>query len=110
MDRVILFQREDESIKITIEAYFDGKGNLMVEGYDIGKTVEEYWGDSDYEYSITIGPEELKKLYTLLQLADDSRDELFSYLQLHYHTNSCYSELGEFLDRNNIKHEGFSWI
>jgi hypothetical protein len=32
---------------------------LVVEGYDIGKTVEEVWGDSDYEYSITVKKENL---------------------------------------------------
>ena len=45
---VILFQFKNEGISIQIEAKFDN-GDLVIEGYDIGRTVKEYWGDSDYE-------------------------------------------------------------
>jgi hypothetical protein len=110
MNRVVLFHLKDENISITIEAYFDEVGALVVEGYDIGKTVEEYWGDSDYEYSIKVSPEELKKLYVLLKLEPHSGEALLTYLQENYKTNTCYSDLRTFLDRNGIRHEGFSWI
>ncbi len=43
---------------------FDGE-DLKLDGYDIGKTVEEMWGDSDYEYSITVESGNLEKLYEL---------------------------------------------
>ena len=45
MDSVLLFSFQTEQIKITIEAYFDDGENLVIDGYDIGKTVEEAWGD-----------------------------------------------------------------
>jgi hypothetical protein len=109
MDKVTLFQLENENIKITIEAYFDS-GNLVVEGYDIGKTVKEYWGDIDYEYSVKVAPEELKKLYTLLHIPEDDRMGLLHSLQNQYHSNACFSEIRDLLDRNNIRCEGFSWM
>jgi hypothetical protein len=61
MCRVLLYESQTRDIKVTIEAHFEDE-KLVVEGYDIGKIVEESWGDSDYEYSTTIHPEEVKKL------------------------------------------------
>jgi hypothetical protein len=107
MKSVVLFSMQTEGIKIIVEAYFDATNNLVIDGYDIGKTVEEYWGDSDYEYSTTIKPDEVKKLCTALNL--DSRDEVLSYLQFHYHANDCYSKIQALLDQLKIQSESFSW-
>lgn len=101
---------QTENIKVTVETYFDGNGNLVVEGYDIGKTVKEYWGDSDYEYSVTVPAEELKKLCTLLQLPADDKTALLTRLRELYHSNSCFSEIRDLLDKNGIRSEGFSWM
>ena len=43
---ITLYHLEREDIKIDIVARFD-KGDLIIDGYDIGKTVEEAWGDRD---------------------------------------------------------------
>jgi hypothetical protein len=110
MNRVTLFSRQTEQIKIDIEAYFDGEGNLIIDGYDIGKTVEEFWGDNDYEYITTIRPEEVKKLYEAVNVPEGSREQLLSFLQAHYNTNTCYSELQDFLTKHGIHFEGFSWM
>ena len=109
MDRILLFSLKTNDIKVTVEVYFDGTGNLVIDGYDIGKKVEDYWGDSDYEYTSTIGPDEVQKLYALFQLKDGSQQELLLALQARFNTNTCYSELQSFLEKNKIKYEGFSW-
>jgi hypothetical protein len=109
MDAVLLFSLRTAEIKVTIEVYFDSNGNLVVDGYDIGKTVEEYWGDSDYEYTTTLIPEEVKKLYPLLNLPDGAQSELLLALQARFHTNTCYSEIQSFLEKNDIRYTGFSW-
>lgn len=109
MDSVVLFSMKTENIKVIIEAYFDKEDNLVIEGYDIGKTVEEYWGDSDYEYSTTISPEEVNKLYVALNITPGSKDELLNYLQIHYNQNDCYSKIVNLLTHHQIKSEGFSW-
>ena len=31
-------------------AYVDDRGDLVLEGYDMGDAVEKWWGDADYEY------------------------------------------------------------
>ena len=48
-----LFTIDRTDIKVTIDLGFEGE-DLKLDGYDIGKTVDEMWGDSDYEYSITV--------------------------------------------------------
>ncbi|MEK6781674.1 MAG: hypothetical protein AABY93_08205 [Bacteroidota bacterium] len=110
MEKVLLFSFATENIKVTIEAYFDKVENLIIGGYDIGKTVEEYWGDSDYEYMSTIPKEEVKKLYDLFNLSPGSKKELLSILQSKYNTNTCYSEIQNLLGHHNIRYEGFSWM
>lgn len=109
MERVLLFSLQKSDIKVTIEAYFNADGHFVVEGYDIGKTVESYWGDSDYEYSTTVSGENLKKLYEVLDVPDGSKEKLLDEIQKKFNTNSCYSEYCTFLGTNNIKSEGFSW-
>ncbi len=109
MKRVILFSLTNENIKISIEAYFDALGNLVIDGYDIGKTVSDYWGDSDYEYITTITPDEVEKIYPLFQLEANSGEALLLALKNRFNTNTCYSDLQKFLDLHNIKYSGFSW-
>jgi hypothetical protein len=110
MERIVLFTSTTPDIKVTIEAYFDAERNLVVEGYDIGKQVEEYWGDSDYEYATTIPKEEVTKLYVLFNLREDvGTTNLLSVLQAKFNTNSCYSDFREFLEKNGILFKSFSW-
>lgn len=98
----------EENIDVTIYVYFEDE-KLVIEGYDIGKIVEEAWGDSDYEYSTTINPEEVKKLYPLFGVEEGHKRRLLDAIKGRFHTNTCYSEFCEFLENNNIKSDGFSW-
>jgi hypothetical protein len=109
MNKVVLFSFVSDWIKVTIEAYFDEHGNLVIDGYDIGKRVEEVWGDSDYEYMVTIPSLELNTLYRLFQLPSGDKNALLAYLQGNYNTNTCYSEIRSLLELHKIQHEGFSW-
>ena len=107
-ERIFLYQSITESIKVTIEAYFDGD-NFVVEGYDIGKTVSEYWGDSDYEYQTTVLAADVPKLYAALSAAQDDRAALLAALAAKFNTNTCYSEYVKFLEAHGIPSQGFSW-
>jgi hypothetical protein len=110
MDSVVLFSFIAPGIKVTVESYFDEKGNLVVEGYDIGKSVEEFWGDRDYEYSMSVESGELRKLYQLFDIRVGEKAELLNAIQARYHTNHCYSEFRDFLSLNLIRFESFSWM
>jgi hypothetical protein len=108
MSKIMLFQLKTPNIKITIEAYFEGE-KLVIDGYDIGKTVEESWGDSDYEYVTTIPEIEVKKLYPLMNVLESDKEGLLKAIAGRFNTNTCYSEFNDFLRANNISSEGFSW-
>jgi hypothetical protein len=105
---IILFQMETPTIKVDIQAYFENE-KLIIEGYDIGKSVKDWFGDSDYEYRMTIHEEEVKKLYSLMEVQEGDKEVLLKTIADHYNTNSCYSEFMEFLTKNGIKFESFSW-
>jgi hypothetical protein len=108
MESIILFKLENSGIKVTIEACFDEE-NLVIDGYDIGSVVEKYWGDSDYEYSLTIKASEVIKLYPLFKTKEGDKAGLLQAIAAEYNDNSCYSNFRAFLDRNGIRYESFSW-
>ena len=106
--RKTLYHLKREDIKIDMVARFE-KDKLIIDGYDIGKTVEEAWGDSDYEYVMTIPAENLPPLYKLLGVEEGNRKALLEALAKRFHGNKCFSAIGDFLDQNNIEHETFTW-
>lgn len=108
MNRITLYQFKSPSINIYIDAYFDD-GKLIIEGQDLGKKVEEAWGDSDYEYSVTVPSNEVIKLYGLFQAKEGDEAGLLNAIADKYNTLTCYSEFRDFLEKNGINHEGFTW-
>jgi hypothetical protein len=52
-----------------LDAYVEEGGDLVIEGYDLGKSVGKFWGDSDYEYWRRIKREHVPTV--LLQLIKD---------------------------------------
>jgi len=108
-DSITLFYLERDDIKINIVARFEND-KLIIDGYDIGKTVEEAWGDSDYEYVMTIPAENVRPLYGLLGVEADDRKALLDALDKRFHGNKCFSAIGDFLDQNSIDHETFRWM
>jgi hypothetical protein len=109
VERVLLFSLINPNIKVTIEAYFDEKGDLVIDGYDIGKTVNDYWGDSDYEYVTTVSGEDLAKLYEVMGIQAGSKSGLLLEIQKRFNTNSCYSDFNGFIAKHGIHSGGFSW-
>ena len=106
--QIELYHFEGPDIRISVDAYFRDE-DLIIDGYDIGKRVEAYWGDSDYEYITTIPAEEVKKLYLALLIEAGNKTALLSGLSRRFSTNSCYSDLRNFLDQQGIRYESFSW-
>lgn len=104
MKRVTLYQYNSPDIMITIEAYFNNE-DLVIDGYDLSKKVEEHWGESDYEYQTTVPAEEVKKLYLLMDVIEGDKDQLLNAIAKNYNTNSCFSELNDFLRKNGINIE-----
>jgi hypothetical protein len=108
MLKIVLYHFRSTGIQVTVEAFFDEE-KLVIEGYDFGRTVDEWWGDSDYEYSLTVYPGEVNKLYLLLAVDPENKDGLLGALASRFNSNTCFSEIRNFLEVNGIRSEGFCW-
>ncbi|RPI06987.1 MAG: hypothetical protein EHM64_00900 [Ignavibacteriae bacterium] len=108
MEKVILFYLERPDIKISMKIYFNEKGQLYFDGHDVGKSVEEYCGDSDYEYIYTVEPEEVNKFYNLLSIRDGDQSALLQEIKNRFSVNKAYSLFGVFMRENNIKFGSFT--
>jgi hypothetical protein len=109
MERITLFKFENSSIKISMEIYFNEKDQLIFDGYDIGKAVENAWGDSDYEYTYTIEPKEVDKLYLLFGISNSNKQRLLTEIKNRFEGNKAYSKFGQYMEENNIDYKPFSW-
>ncbi len=110
MEKITLYHQETPGIKISIQIYFNEKNQLYLDGYDIGSTVKENLGDSDYEYVHTIEPEEVKKLYPIFNLNMDDRIGLLAAIKKDFSLANAYTLFGEFLNTYDIKYTSFTWV
>ncbi len=88
-------KNEHQVLDIKIEE----NGDLIFEGYDIGDSVENYWGDSDYEYWLKIKAEHLPDI--LLYLIKECFDRKIFIND---------SEFNEWLKEKGIPSEFQSWV
>jgi hypothetical protein len=79
---------------ISLDAYVEEGGDLVLSGYDRGATVKEVWGDSDYEYWRRVKCEHVPTV--LLQLI---KDRFSSDVAFH-----------EWLEEKGIPDEFSSWV
>ena len=107
-ESLTLYHLKREDIEINIVARFE-KDKLIIDGYDIGKNVQAVWGDSDYEYTITLPATSLPPLYALLGVASGDHQALLEAVAKRFNGNQCFSAIGEFLNQNQIQYESFSW-
>lgn len=105
-----LFEFKNSTISISMKLFFNGKDQLVFEGYDIGSTVDDFWGDSDYEYGFTVEPQEVRKLCNLLEVKADDKGALLQEIKNRFGGNHAYSKLTAFLGENDIDFQGSSWV
>jgi hypothetical protein len=67
---VSLIKSDSKEISISLTATINSDGALVLEGQDLGPRVKAYWGDSDYEYWVTVPS--ARKPIVLRQLLLDS--------------------------------------
>lgn len=83
MKRVTLFEQEGET-SIYIDAEINDEGDIKINGQDVGKAPREFWGDSDYEYSVFVSGKYIDAVrYALLdRLKDEYPEEYAEFLEL----------------------------
>lgn len=109
VDKVILFHLENTGIKISMQLYFNAQNQLIFDGYDIGKSVEAAFGDSDYEYLHTIEPFEVNKFYPLFDCVENDKTALLQALKKHFSVNEAYTLFADFMKKNAIDFTSFVW-
>ncbi len=95
--RVHLVEERGET-SIFIDASIDDNGTLLISGQDVGKAPKEFWGDSDYEYWISISSKEKDKVLLIL---------LESLYKGDFRVISKFRKL---LDEKEIEYEFNSWV
>lgn len=108
----ILFHDNRPEIHVRVTATINLEGDLMIEGYDSGKLVEELKGNWDYEYNMVIKKSQKEQLLNKLadQLQHDLNDEgLLKWLKENYNHNEAFSALQFLFDRLNVPYEPFYW-
>jgi hypothetical protein len=88
--------RGDTTVLIDVEIAEDGR--LEISGQDLGDAPEKYWGDSDYEYWVSVRPEH--KDWVLLALIE----------KLYGGHSAADSDFMEFLRSKGIPYEFGSWV
>ena len=54
IDRITLIDEKTERVAVRLVARIADDGDLILEGQDSGKLVEETFGDGDYEYALKV--------------------------------------------------------
>lgn len=80
-------------------------GELTVSGQDLGPYVEEFWGDSDYEYWYSFDRQNTETLFRAIDGTDDPEKAL---LKRFGGKNGCMA-LRNFCKQNKIKYDFFSY-
>ncbi|WP_370477217.1 hypothetical protein [Tamlana flava] len=109
MEKITLYEFESPNIKISMKVYFNDKNELIFDGYDIGKRVNELMYDSDYEYQYNIKYNEAKKIANLFNIDINEKKDLLKEIKNRFNENDAYSKFGAFMVENNIEFESFTW-
>ena len=91
-----IFRQEGENFR-SIRLSIMPSGGLQLDTQDMGRLVEEVWGDSDYEFWVTIPPEGLAKLARAL------------VKKLYAGRENAVDELRELCVAEAVPHESGSW-
>jgi len=89
---------EHGKTSIFIDAYIDNDGDLVISGQDLGEFPEKYWGDSDYEYWLTISSKDKDRV--LLALLESQYKGDFKVI----------SNFKAKLDEKEIPYEFGTWV
>ncbi len=91
-----VYRQEGDNFR-SVNLSIDADGSIRLQAQDMGKLVEEIWGDSDYEFWVHVPPAEIRKLaFALLRQKYAGRE-------------GAVDEFRSFCKREAIEHEWGSY-
>ena len=97
MEKTMEIFREDGIEFTSIRTNFGADGTLSINGQDMGPMVEQFWGDDDYEYFLSIPKKSIEMfLLHLMKLAFNTEKKI------------TFGDCKEILEVNKIEH-AFNW-
>lgn len=105
---VTLYKVNTPTQKVEIKLIIS-EDKLLVSGFDIGKTTKEIFGNSDYEYNITIVKSDIYNHINEIQGDKPTEDEIANWYLAKFYGNNCFSNIKSFYIENNLKYEIFFW-
>ena len=98
---IMLCEQKGTNVSIYVDASLHDC-ELTISGQDIGQATEEFWGDSDYEYWLTLPPTSAEKFFKLICANSPGEDPL-DVLQKKFHGTGAFSGIRAFCARNGIE-------
>ena len=93
MEKTMEIFREDGIEFTSIRTNFGADGTLSINGQDMGPMVEQFWGDDDYEYFLSIPKKSIEMfLLHLMKLAFNNEKKI------------TFGDCKEILEVNKIEH------
>ena len=97
MEKTMEIFRDDGTNFTSIRANFNNDGALSIDGQDMGPLVEQFWGDDDYEYFLSIPKKSVETF-------------LLHFMKLAFNKDKkvTFTDCKDILEANKIVH-GFDW-
>jgi hypothetical protein len=93
---------------------FTESGDLQLSVQDVGEAPRQFWGDSDYEWWVTVKAQQVPRLLELLRGESSTAptaDDLLALIGRNFGGHaSGPSEFPEWLKRNRVPYEFFSYV
>jgi len=102
--RVVLCDEKTDRLWVNVEAKVSN-GCLKISGQDIGKVVEDYFGEDEYEYFYDFDQENTERLFALLGHEGQNVKDIF--IQKFSGIDGSRA-LRDFCDANDVKYKFFS--
>ncbi|MGH9602506.1 MAG: hypothetical protein ACRD24_08975 [Terriglobales bacterium] len=117
-------ERSPDDVRL-LDALINDEGDLVFDGYDLGKSVEEFWGDRDYEWWLYVrqphkervlnelkaerfpDPAEYPKWLALKEIPDDPDSVLLWLITVRFKGDVDFRE---WLEAKGIASEFSSWV
>lgn len=71
-NRVVIYSVDDDNGTVLRAVTLASNGDLVIEGHDLGKGVEDFFGHREYEFERRLSPPEVARLREVLGIAGDA--------------------------------------